>query len=166
MKKTILVIWKTPSRALYSYATISSGGLKSRIFITAGRDLRKGDGSSGEDAVFRKLRYACGYENKAHGDVVSFVPVDPDRSADPVRSGAALTPVQSADLSGGVAADRVNEDVGGRYLCQGFVERCVPTGRNPSNLRTCRFSLSLSGQIKSGIIDNPAKPPSTIRAYR
>jgi hypothetical protein len=41
------------------------------------------------------------------------VPVDPDRSADPVRSGAAPTPVRNDDLSGCVAADRVNEDVGG-----------------------------------------------------
>jgi hypothetical protein len=37
---------------------------------------------------------------------------DPDRSADPVRSGATPTPVLNADLSGCVAADRVNEDSG------------------------------------------------------
>ncbi|MDR1154417.1 MAG: hypothetical protein LBL04_06875 [Bacteroidales bacterium] len=35
---------------------------------------------------------------------------DPDRSADPVRSGAAPMPVRNADLSGCVAADRVNGD--------------------------------------------------------
>ncbi|MDR1153327.1 MAG: hypothetical protein LBL04_01345, partial [Bacteroidales bacterium] len=40
---------------------------------------------------------------------------DPDRSADPVRSGAAPTPVRNADLSGCAAADRVNvnENVSG-----------------------------------------------------
>ncbi|MDR1153322.1 MAG: hypothetical protein LBL04_01320 [Bacteroidales bacterium] len=48
------------------------------------------------------------------------VPVDPDRSADPVRSGAALTPVRNADLSGCVAADRVNEDSGDRLVESGY----------------------------------------------
>ncbi|MDR1153325.1 MAG: hypothetical protein LBL04_01335 [Bacteroidales bacterium] len=42
--------------------------------------------------------------------IVPVDPVDPDRSADPVRSGVAPAPVRNADLSGCVAADRVNED--------------------------------------------------------